>query len=81
MHPVSSLWPIPRRFYNNYDMGGLSLGGSGIRTIPRSLPRLSMGNQQVRVNSTVRCHVGLQMPGCLSFEYNTRLHCGCPLHV
>jgi hypothetical protein len=28
-HPVSSLWPIPQRCYNNYDMGSLSLGGLG----------------------------------------------------
>jgi hypothetical protein len=26
---ISSLWPIPWRCYNNYDMGNLSLGGLG----------------------------------------------------
>jgi hypothetical protein len=60
-----------QRCYNNYDMGSLSLGGSGVQTTPRSLPRLSTGNQQAQLNSTVHRHVGLQTKGHLSFEYNT----------
>jgi hypothetical protein len=70
--PLAHIW----RCYNNYDMGSVSLRGSGARTTHQSLPRLSTGNQQAHVNNTVRCHVGLQMPGHLSSRYNTRLHYG-----
>jgi hypothetical protein len=49
-----------RLCYNNYGMGGLSLGGSGVRTTPQPLPRLSAKNQQAQVNHTMRRHVGLQ---------------------
>ena len=50
--------------------------GLGIRTTFWSLPRLSAGNRQARINNTVRRHVNLQMPGHLTFACNTRLHCG-----
>jgi hypothetical protein len=57
-HPISSLWPIPRRCYNHYDMGGLSLRSSYVRTNPWS--RLSTGSQQARTNYTIRHHVRRQ---------------------
>jgi hypothetical protein len=73
-HTVSSLWPIPRRCYNHYSMGGLSLGGSGVRTT-RSLPRLSTGNQQAQINHSLSSR-RLADTRASPFECSTRLHCG-----
>ena len=62
--------PIPRRCYNHYGVGELSLGSSGVQTTPRSRPRLSTGSQQARINCAIRRHVRRQ---CIS-PSNTRLN-------
>jgi hypothetical protein len=56
--PLSGPWPISRRCYNHYGMGDLSLGSSGVRTIP--WPRLSTGSQQARIYCTTRRHIRRQ---------------------
>jgi hypothetical protein len=60
LYPLNLGVTIPRRCDNHYGMGGLSLGGSGVRTTPRPLPRLSTGSQQARINCTARRHVRRQ---------------------
>jgi hypothetical protein len=59
-HPVSGPLAHTRCCYNNYGMGSLSPGGSGVRTIPWPLPRLLAGNQRAQVNNTTHRDVGLQ---------------------
>jgi hypothetical protein len=69
MHPVSSLWPIPRSCYNHYDMAA---SPSGARAYGRALG-LGLGSPQEvsRCESTARLDVSSNARA--SLLQNTRL--------